>query len=209
MSDLPEVVTPGNSVSLYADDCKTSRVINCPADHFLFQTDIDNIYSWSQQNCMDFNVKKCKLMRICKKRSPFLSDVHFNNSTLKLTPEFCDLGLVTNCNLSWNNHINEITSKANKILRLIKRTCGGLALVKSQLKFFKQKLKLERIQRRATKFFLKTTDEYQQRREKLSLLYLEQRRFLFDVLFLYRASNGHININLSIYVQNPINTCYE
>lgn len=136
MSDLPEVVTPGNSVSLYADDCKTSRVINCPADHFLFQTNIDNIYSWSQQNCMDFNVKKCKLMRICKKRSPFLSDVHFNNSTMKLTPEFCDLGLVTNCNLSWNNHINEITSKANKILRLIKRTSGGLALVKSQLKFF-------------------------------------------------------------------------
>ena len=30
---LPEVVTPGNTVSLYADDCKTSRVINCPIDH--------------------------------------------------------------------------------------------------------------------------------------------------------------------------------
>ena len=43
-----------------------------------------------------------------------------SNILQKLTPEFCD----------------EITSKANKILRLIKRTCGGLALVKSQLKFF-------------------------------------------------------------------------
>ena len=62
-------------------------------------------------------------------------------------------------------------------------------------------LKLECIQRRATKFILKTTDEYQQRREKLNLLYLEQRRFLFDVLFLYKALNGHININLSSYVQ--------
>ena len=68
ISDLPEVVTPGNTASLYADDCKTSRVINCPANHSLFQTDIDNIYRWSLQNCMEFNVKKCKLMRICKKK---------------------------------------------------------------------------------------------------------------------------------------------
>ena len=38
--DQHEVVTPGNTVSLYADDCKTSRLINCPADHSLFQTNI-------------------------------------------------------------------------------------------------------------------------------------------------------------------------
>ena len=44
INDLPEVVAPENTVSLYADDCKTSRVINCPADHSLFQSDIDTIY---------------------------------------------------------------------------------------------------------------------------------------------------------------------
>ena len=49
-------------------------------------------------------------------------------------------------NLSWNNHIDKITSKANRILGLIKRTCGRfkdvptlrtlyLALVRSQLEF--------------------------------------------------------------------------
>ena len=61
--------------------------------------------------------------------------------------------------------------------------------------------KLERIQRRATKLILKTTGEYQQRREKLNLLSLEQRRFSFDVLFLYKALNGHIDIDLSNHVQ--------
>ena len=221
INDLPEVVTPGNTVSLYADDCKTSRVINGPVDHSLFQSDIDNIYRWSLQNRMEFNVKKCKLMRICKKRSPLLSDLHLNNSNLQSTSDFCDLGLVTNCNLSWNNHIDKITSKANRILGLIKRTCRGfkdvptlrtlyLALVRSQLEFCSvvwspyqasNITKLERIQRRATKLILKTTDEYQQRREKLNLLSLEQRRFLFDVLFLYKALNGHIDIDLSNYVQ--------
>ena len=38
-------------------------------------------------------------------------------------------------------------------------------------------------------------------RKKLNLLSLEQRRFLFDVLFLYKALNGYINIDLFTYVQ--------
>ena len=33
------------------------------------------------------------------------------------------------------------------------------------------------------------------------MLSLEQRRFLFDVLFLYKALNDYINIDLSTYVQ--------
>ena len=83
--------------------------------------------------------------------------------------------------------------KANNILGPIKRTCRGLrdvstlrtlylALVRSQLEFCsvvwspyqaKNVMKLERIQRRATKLMLKTTDEHQQRRETLNLLSLE------------------------------------
>ena len=60
--------------------------------------------------------------------------------------------------------------------------------------------KLERIQRRATTFILKTNDDYEQRRKRLNFLSLEQRRFLFDVLFPYKASNGYINIDLFTYV---------
>ena len=48
---------------------------------------------------------------------------------------------------------------------------------------------------------MKANDDYEQRRKMLNLLSLEQRRFLFDVLFLYRALNGYINIDLSTYVQ--------
>ena len=38
IGDLPEVEMPGNCVSLYADDCKISRIINYPADHSVFQS---------------------------------------------------------------------------------------------------------------------------------------------------------------------------
>ena len=83
-------------------------------------------------------------MRVCKKRSPLLFDLHLNDSTLELISEFCGLGLITNCNLSWNKYIDKITGKANKILG--QRSCRGLkdvstlrtlylSLVRSQVKF--------------------------------------------------------------------------
>ena len=145
---------------------------------------------------MDFNVKKCKLIRITKKKMPFHADLQLSNNTLEETSEFREFGLVTTSKLSWNAHVDKISSKANKILGLIKRTCRGLndattlrnlycALVRSQLESCTVVRsprcvdKLERIQRRATKFILKTDDEYDTRRERLNLLSLFVSCFVF------------------------------
>ena len=57
--------------------------------------------------------------------------------------------------------------------------------------------KLERIQRIASKFILKTDDDYETRKDKLNLLSLEDRRFFFDVLFFYKVLNGFVNIDIS------------
>ena len=40
ISDMPEVVMPRNCVSFYADDWKTSSIINCPVDYSVFQSDL-------------------------------------------------------------------------------------------------------------------------------------------------------------------------
>ena len=53
------------------------------------------------------------------------------------------------------------------------------------------------IQRRASKFILKTDDDYETRKDKLNLLSLEDRRFFFDVLFFYKVLNGFVNIDIS------------
>ena len=37
-----------------------------------------------------------------------------------------DLGLFTASNLSWNQHVDKITAKANRVLGLVKRTCRDL-----------------------------------------------------------------------------------
>jgi len=114
---------------------------------------------------MDFNVKNCKLLRITKKRMPFHADLKLNWCSLEETYEFCDLGLVTSNKLTSNPHVDKICSKANKILGLRTLYC---ALVRSQLEYCtivwsphtaQNISKLERIQRRASKFILKTDDD--------------------------------------------------
>ena len=133
------------------------------------------------------NVNWCVSSR--RKCPQFHADLQLSNNTLEETSEFRDLGLVTTSKLSWNAHVDKISSKANKILGLVKRTCRGLnnattlrtlycALVRSHLDYCTVVWsprcvdKLERIQRRATKLILKTDNEYDTRRERLNLLSL-------------------------------------
>ena len=105
---------------------------------------------------------------------------------MELTSELRNLGLVTVCDLSWSTHIDKISNKDNKILDLIKRICKGfqdvctlrtlyLALVRSQLECCsvvwsphksRNISKLEQIQRRSTKFILKTNDDYETTKKK-------------------------------------------
>lgn len=40
INDMPDVVSPTSLVALYADDCKTSRVIQHPCDHESLQDDL-------------------------------------------------------------------------------------------------------------------------------------------------------------------------
>ena len=187
------------------------RVINCDDDQMLFQNDLDKLYHWSQRNLMDFNSKKCKIMRITKKQVPFTNRVHLSDTVLEEVKEFKDLGILTNNGLSWNSHIDMITAKANRMLGLIKRTCMDLkdkstlktlycSLVRSNLEycsvvwcpFTKRNVnQLERIQRRATRFILKSNEPYDVRLRKLNLLTLEQRRFVVDVTFLFKDLNDH------------------
>ena len=118
---------------------------------------------------MSFNTKKCKLLRITKNRSPIFAPLQLGGTILEVTAEFSDLGLLTSHKLSWNSHIDKISSKAKKVLDLIKRNCIELrdvltlrtlycALTRSQLEygsvvwspFTRNTTKLERVQRCAT-----------------------------------------------------------
>ena len=64
---------------------------------------------------MKVNVKKCKIMRITRKKSPLVRDCHINGQSLDSVDIYKDLGLLTSCNLSRNSHIGPITVRANRV----------------------------------------------------------------------------------------------
>ena len=56
------------------------------------------------------------------------------------------------------------------------------------------------MQRRATKLILKSDSNYESRLNELNLVSLEQRRFIADVIFLYKVLNGYFNVDLSSFL---------
>ena len=136
---------------------------------------------------------------------------------LEVVSEFKDLGLLVVSKLSWNIHEHSIVSKANKMLGLISRTCRGFADVKTfktlHCSFFLSQLEhgsvvwspytqqnidmTEHAQRRAARLILNSDIDYASRVKKLNLQTLEQRRFMADVIFLYKALNGYLIVDLS------------
>ena len=208
-------------MALYAVDCKAFRVVNRPNDLIMFQDDLDSLCTWSQQNRMTFSVKKSKLMHITREKQPFRSSFTLNGSVIQEVYEFCDLGLLTNHHLSWNSYVDAITNKANRILGLLRRSCRGwkdtetlkvlyCTLVRSQVEYgsvvwspyiARNIDKLERIERRGTKFIIgKSNFTYDERLKCLNFLSLEKTRYLFDVTLWYKASNGHLNEDVSPFL---------
>ena len=46
INDLPQYVSPGTQVRLFADDSAVYRKINSPQDHEILQKDLKNLVKW-------------------------------------------------------------------------------------------------------------------------------------------------------------------
>ena len=117
------MISKDSSIALYADERKMYRVINTQEDLSSFQSDIDKISVWCKMNKMTINTKKCKIMRITRKKSPLTRVYNIEGQPLVCVNVYKDLGLFTASDLSWNQHVDGITAKANRVLGLVKRTC--------------------------------------------------------------------------------------
>ena len=72
---------------------------------------------------MNFNSKKCKSIALTKKKNIVDSTYTLTGCKIMSVTTEKDLGVHVFNKLSWNNHIGVITSKANKMLGMLKRTC--------------------------------------------------------------------------------------
>jgi hypothetical protein len=147
---------------------------------------------------------------------------HLGSSSLLHVRKEKDLGVIVTNNLLWNSHIQMITAKANKMLDLLKRTCPLLTetkirrslylSLKSKLCYGTEiwspsnvslKVKIERIQRRATRWILRSRIgeiSYQERLQSLDMLPLCYDREIQDLVFFYKALYGYVDLDIGNYV---------
>ena len=189
----------------FADDTKCYKSIHNLSDSYLLQEDLNSLATWSSINHIYFNSSKTVLLRFCSKLPSIHFDYVLDNQQLRLKDSHWDLGVIISSNLTWTAHHNCITADAYRILSLIRRTfrhttsIGAkkflyLSLVKSRLTYcsqlwrpylLKEITKLEKVQRRATKYILNDFSlKYKSRLSSLRILPL---MMTFDIIFFIKS----------------------
>ena len=64
INDIFNEATEGTGISLYADDTKVWRRIECMSDHKSLQETVNNLQSWAVRNRMMFHPNKCHTLKV-------------------------------------------------------------------------------------------------------------------------------------------------
>jgi hypothetical protein len=137
------------------------------------QNDIISLNDWATDNGLTFNQMKRKCQSITRKKTPVAYPYALNGSVLAAANQEKDLGEWVSNELCWKKQVVEQTSKANKVLGFVRssrekrsqrtRRCLFLSVVRPHLGYATQIWapqtielikRIERVQRRATKFIL-------------------------------------------------------
>ena len=110
---LPEGISPGTNLALYADDTKIWRQIVCEEDHIILQRDIDYLDRWATVNKMKFHPSKCKVVSISYCNPPLfniLPCIQFMYSLNHVILDYVDcekdLGVDITPKLTWTAQCN-------------------------------------------------------------------------------------------------------
>ncbi len=129
---------------------------------------------WSQEWKLNFNGQKCVHIKFSRQSEVHETSYHIKCSQINIRNSHRDLGIIFSSDLSWKDHYDKLLHRAYTILGLVRRTFNSassagakknlyVSLIRSQLTygsvFWRPQLKkdivrLESIQRRATKFIL-------------------------------------------------------
>ena len=112
-----------SSIRLVADDCLVYRETRTREECKLLQGDLGELVAWSKTWGMLFNVSKCNIISITnatKKKQCY--SYQMNDQPVKTINSSPYLGVTINNELQWNQHIDNISSAANRMLGFLQRT---------------------------------------------------------------------------------------
>ena len=173
---------------------------------------------------MSFNPSKCQVIQVTKSKNPLPTSYTLHGQTLETVSSARYLGVDLPSNLSWNTHVNRISSTANRTLGFLKRNiktsnqkvreCGYKALVRPQLEYASPVWdphsqtnidRLEAVQRRAARWTVSDYSTYSSVTEMLERLgwrSLAQRRSDARLCLFYKIVYGLVAIPMPSYIQS-------
>ena len=119
INDLQSRLT--SKVRLFADDTIAYLAITNENDTQILQEDLNKLGQWENEWCMQFHPDKCTVLSITNKAKKIEAQYQLHGHTLEAVTSAKYLGITFNNKLQWDQHINNITSKANKTLGFLRR----------------------------------------------------------------------------------------
>ena len=114
-----------STVRLFADDTTLYRAIRSRADATILQDDLVQLEQWERDWQMSFNVTKCHVLTVTKKRQPIEQLYTLHGETLERVDSAKYLGVELSKDLNWAKHVHSISSKANKTSAFVQRNLRG------------------------------------------------------------------------------------
>ena len=215
INDLPRTVS--SPCRLFADDTILYRTITNTNDQDALQEDPRHLESWESQWDMAFHPDKCSLLRLSRSRTANNHTYTLHGHTLSTVPTAKYLGVTLQSNIGWENHINNICAKGNRMLGFLRRNLrigsrtikerAYKAIVRPILEYAstvwdphtaKSTKKVEMIQRRAARFCLNrhhNTSSVEQMLNTLGWPTLEQRRKHSRLTMLFKMTNNIVHMS--------------
>ena len=113
INDIGENLT--SHIRLFTDDCQLFRIIDSVTNTVTLKTDLCKMSLWAWKWQMIFNPEKSYTFHMYKTPNPLKMDHVMECVTLKAVSHHPYLGVELQRDLKWKTHIDDITSKANKI----------------------------------------------------------------------------------------------
>lgn len=195
-------------ILMYADDLKIYLTIKNKNDCYLLQNDINRFSNYANDNGLFLNINKCTQITFTRNRNIIVFKYSINNHELARVNTVKDLGVMLDTKLIFDVHIDIIVKKAFKMLGFVLRISHRFSsvstfinlycsLVRSRLEFasvcwsphYQVYInRIETIQRRFLYFINNKFPNF-----PLTLPSLEKRRTYFDIVYLYKILNNHID----------------
>ena len=216
INDMAELVSPGTSIRLFADDTILYRVTDTLEDQIILQRDLQKLEKWAKDWGMKFNAGKCHVLTVNKgpQRKPFFYEL--DNTVLSSVEQEKYLGVTIHQDSDWNPHVDLTATKASQTLGFIKRNLKGcpeelkrlayVSLIRSSMEYASviwdpyegvDEGRLEKVQRKAVRWI---KNDYNWKHSvtnmmnELKIEPLDFRRRVNRLTFMYKIVNSKVAV---------------